>query len=177
MKTYLKTCEYCPVGSYEFVHKCDKQSDSRIVNQITAKLIQIPSNIDGKPQIKCSVQTKNYKFRCGNCLAAYSDKYSISPCKRVASSSVPYQLSLTTEYVVNEGGCCKTRRSSVKSNECIRQIITRREKCTVDYHTSEGECRDILSRRDCEVMKQTARCQISSYEARNLCAKTCSFCK
>ncbi|CAH8874187.1 unnamed protein product [Trichobilharzia szidati] len=215
MKTYLKTCEYCPVGSYEFVHNCDKQSDSRIVNQITAKLIQIPSNIDGKPQIKCSVQTKNYKFRCGNCLAAYSDKHSISPCKRVASSSVPYQINLTTEYVIYEGGCCKTRRtqrqfncancpplkvkrtscyngqrlkhimffirpwvsSSVQPNECIRKIITRREKCTADYHTSEGECRDILSHKDCKVIKQSGGCQISSYEARNLCAKTCRFCK
>ncbi|CAH8662420.1 unnamed protein product [Heterobilharzia americana] len=215
VKNYLIVCEYCPVGTYEFVHKCDKQSRSRIINQITAKLIQIPQNVGGKPQTKCSVQTKNYKFQCGDCLAAYRDKYSISPCNRVPTRPSLFQLTFTTEYVISEGGCCKTRRtqrqfncsncpphrvkrsscyngqrlkhiifftrpwvsSSVKPNECIQRIITRWEKCTVVHHPSGDGCHDILTRMDCVVMKQSGKCHLNSYEARNLCAKTCDFCK
>ncbi|CAH8586237.1 unnamed protein product [Schistosoma turkestanicum] len=218
IKMRLSVCEYCPIGTFEYVHKCNKLTRSRTINQITAQLITIPSKINGKPQFKCSIQTKNYKFECGKCLAAYRDKYSITSCKKLTVESTPmksvYQLNLITEYVVDENGCCRTKRterrfncvncpspriklspcynkqrlkhiifytrpwvtSSLKPSECIQQIITKRERCSIDHQFPKDECRDSLTLMDCGVFKQSRKCHLNSEEARSLCAKTCGFC-
>ncbi|XP_018654921.1 putative von Willebrand factor type A domain-containing protein [Schistosoma mansoni] len=120
MKKYLSICEYCPIGTFEYVRECDKLTRSRSVDQITARLIKISPNINGKPRFECSIQTKNYKFECGNCLAAYRNKYSITSCRKLPMKSAQmktvYQLNLITEYVVSVNGCCKTKRTERRFN-------------------------------------------------------------
>ncbi|KAH8867000.1 von Willebrand factor type A domain-containing [Schistosoma japonicum] len=218
VKKHLSICEYCPIGTFEYVHKCNKHTRSRLVNQITAQLITLPLKHNGKHQTECSLQTKNYKFDCGNCLAAYRDKYTLSSCRKsqikLPQVKSTYQLTLITEYVVSENGCCRTKRterifncencpspriklspcynqqrlkhiifytrpwvtSSIKPNECIQRIITKREKCSVDHHLTKDRCRDSLTYKDCGVFKQSRKCILKSEEARSLCAKTCGFC-
>ncbi|CAH8657077.1 unnamed protein product [Schistosoma margrebowiei] len=120
VKKRLSICEYCPIGTFEHVHECDKLTKSRTVNKITAKLIKISPNIDGKPRFECSIQTKNFKFDCGKCLAAYRNKYSITSCKQYPMKSAQmksvYQLNLITEYVISENGCCRTKRTERRFN-------------------------------------------------------------
>ncbi|CAH8655998.1 unnamed protein product [Schistosoma curassoni] len=120
VKKRLSICEYCPIGTFEHVRECDKLTRSRTVNKITAQLVKISPNIDGKPRFECSIQTKNFKFDCGKCLAAYRNKYSITSCKRYPMKSAQmksvYQLNLITEYVISENGCCRTKRTERRFN-------------------------------------------------------------
>ncbi|KAH9281574.1 hypothetical protein ECG_05506 [Echinococcus granulosus] len=105
-------CEVCPAQPYELIQPCDPKTEARLVVHV------IPVFNSSNPN-KCKLKVSKKALSCKDCMfeGAHSiERSSVSSCKKRGNGT--HRQVLRTEYVVNEDGCCKIRRS-LRSFPCV----------------------------------------------------------
>ncbi|CAI2738138.1 unnamed protein product [Dicrocoelium dendriticum] len=126
-------CEYCPVGRFVIVHECNQGTGLRLITHVESKFTS-PDPVVAR----CISTTHHEQIKCGGCLAGDSDRQLITTCKYLPTgpgdTEPVAKMRLITEYMVNEGGCCRLRRS-IRTFHCdgCPPIRIARTACSQGY--------------------------------------------
>jgi hypothetical protein len=97
-----------------------------------------PNRADAFQARQCSIKVQVDRLNCANCLAVNSDRQSLIPCRKLPMRpdefEHAYVVRLVTDYLVNEDGCCRMKRST-RSFYCdgCPPLHVKRTSCSHGY--------------------------------------------